>query len=96
MQLMERLGLSDEELCTVLAVDPISVITGELDHRPELPILLTLTQEAQDRVGGPLLRRWVRTSGPSGRPLDHLLSRDFPAFEDALTTLADRGFVIGG
>jgi len=96
VRLMERLGLSDDELCAVLDVDPIAVITGELDHRPELPILLGLTQEAEDRVGGPLLRRWVRTAGRAGRPLDLLLARDFAGFEDALDTLAARGFVIGG
>lgn len=96
VRLMQRLGLTDDELCAVLGVDPIAVITGELDHRPELGILLALTAEAQERVGAPLLRRWTRTAGPSGRPLDHLLARDFPAFEDALATLADRGFVIGG
>ncbi len=96
VRLMERVGLSDDELCAVLDVDPLAVITGELDHRPELPILLDLTQEAEDRLGGPLLRRWVRTAGPGGRPLDQLLARDFAAFEDALDTLARRGFVIGG
>lgn len=95
-RLMERLGLSDDELCTLLDVDPIAVISGELDHRPELAILLALTAEAQERVGAELLRRWVRTAGPAGRPLDHLLARDFPAFEAAITTLAERGFVIGG
>jgi hypothetical protein len=41
-----------------------------------------------------VLRRWVRAGGPAGRPLDLLLERDFGAFEDALATLADRGFVI--
>ena len=41
-----------------------------------------------------MLRRWVRASGPQGRPLDHLLARDFGAFEDALGTLAERGFVL--
>jgi hypothetical protein len=41
-----------------------------------------------------VLRRWVRAAGPQGRPLDHLLSRDFGAFEDALATLAERGFVL--
>ena len=51
VRLMERLGLSDDELCAVLAVDPIAVITGELDHRPELGILLALTAEAAERVG---------------------------------------------
>ena len=37
--LMERLGLSDDELCAVLAVDPLAVITNDLGHRPELAIL---------------------------------------------------------
>jgi hypothetical protein len=95
-RLIERLGLSDEELCTVLAVDPIAVITDELAHRPELGILLALTDEAQERVGADVLRRWLRTAGPAGRPLDHLLARDFSAFERAIETLAERGFVIGG
>ena len=94
--LLDRLGLTEAELCEVLDADPLTVISGELDHRPELGILLTLTSEAENRVGAALLRRWLRTSGPSGRPLDHLLARDFSAFEHALTTLAERGFVIGG
>lgn len=96
VRLMERLGLSDDELCAVLTVDPIAVITGELDHRPELPILVAQTSEALDHVGPEVLRRWVRTAGPAGRPLDHLLARDFPAFERAVETLLERGFVVGG
>lgn len=96
VRLMERLGLGDDELCAVLDVDPISVITGELDHRPELPILLDLTAEASARVGDAVLRRWVRTSGPAGRPLDLLLARDFARFEDALGDLEARGFVVRG
>jgi hypothetical protein len=39
-------------------------------------------------------KRWLRTSGPAGRPIDRLLERDYAGFEDALATLADRGFVI--
>jgi len=88
--LMERLGLSDEELCAVLDADPLSVITDELDHRPEVGILLALTA---DQDPG-LLRRWLRASGPAGRPVDLLLARDFPAFEDAIDGLAQRGFVV--
>jgi hypothetical protein len=42
-----------------------------------------------------VLRRWVRATGPAGRPLELLLARDFAAFEDALRTLAERGFVLG-
>ncbi len=91
-KLMERLGLSDEELMTVLDTDPLSVITDELDHKPEIGILLALTDEAEERVGGEVLRRWLRAGRP--RPLDLLLQRDFGAFEDALAELADRGFVL--
>lgn len=94
--LMQRLGLSDEELCEILAVDPISVITGELDHRPELDILLDLTADAAKTVGDATLRRWVHRKGPGGVPVEHLRARDFAAFEDALDTLTRRGFVLGG
>ena len=41
-----------------------------------------------------MLARWVRAAGPSGRPIDALLHRDFGAFENALAELADRGFVL--
>jgi hypothetical protein len=78
----------------MLDADPLAVITGELDHKPELPILLDLLADAEERAGTPVLRRWVRASGPSGRPVDLLLARDFGAFEDALGTLAERGFVL--
>ncbi len=43
-----------------------------------------------------MLARWVRAAGPSGRPIDALLRRDFGAFENALAELADRGFVLRG
>ena len=43
-----------------------------------------------------MLRRWVRTAGPAARPIDHLLARDFAAFELALGALAQRGFVVRG
>lgn len=95
--LMERLGLTEDELCAVLAVDPLTLLTGDkLPHRPELPLLLTLTAEPAERLGEPVLRRWLRTAGRRGVPVDHLLARDFATFEDALADLDDRGFVIGG
>jgi hypothetical protein len=94
--LMDRLGLSEDELCVVLDADPLSVIAGELDHKPQLPILLALTEAAAERVAGGVLPRWVRSTGPNGRPLDHLLARDYAAFEDDLQSLADRGFVLRG
>jgi hypothetical protein len=43
-----------------------------------------------------VLSRWVRARGPAGRPIDALLKRDFAAFEDALTNLGERGFVLRG
>ena len=88
--LAERLGLSDEELLTVLEADPLSVVSGELEHRPEVPILLALTEDIDTAV----LRRWLRATGPHGRPLDLLLARDFAAFEDAVDDLRGRGLVI--
>ena len=95
VDLMLRLGLSDEELCEVLAVDPIAVLTGELAHRPELQILLDLTADAAQQVGDGVLRRWLRRRGPNGVPFEHLRARDFAAFEDDLDVLSARGFVLG-
>jgi len=94
--LMGQLGLSDEELCAALDSNPIEIIADSLDHRPELPILLQLAEQAQAVVGPEVLKLWVRTDGPSGRPIEHLLARDFAAFETAVVTLIERGFVIGG
>lgn len=93
---MGLLGLSEQELCTVLDADALTLLSGQLEHRPELGILLTLLAEAEERAGEAVLRRWVRASGPSGRPIDQLLGRDFSAFEDSLATLAERGFVLRG
>jgi hypothetical protein len=92
--LAERLGLSDEEVLQVLDADPLSVLGGELEHKPQLPLLLALTADPAERVGVPALRRWLRTSGPAGRPIDLLVARDFGAFEDALATLDARGLII--
>jgi hypothetical protein len=94
--LQDLLGLSDEELLRTLDADPLELIGGELDHKPELPILLDLLAEAEERAGAPVLKRWVRAPGPAGRPLDLLLARDFAGFESALETLAARGFVLRG
>ena len=82
----ERLGLTDEELLQVLDVDPLTVLTGELDHRPEVPILLALTEDLDPAV----LRRWLRA--PDALTL--LLNRDFAGFEDAVDELRDRGMII--
>jgi hypothetical protein len=94
--LMELLGLSEEELCRTLDVDPLSLLSGQLEHVAELPILLELLGEAEQRAGTAVLRRWVRARGPRGRPVDALLRRDFAAFENALDDLARRGFVLRG
>lgn len=80
----------------MLDADPLSIVSGDLEHRPELGILLDLLSDAEQRAGEAVLRRWVRAPGPAGRPLELLLRRDFAGFEDALTTLAERGFVLRG
>jgi hypothetical protein len=95
-RLMDLLGLSDDELCRVLDADALTLLSGQLEHRPELPILLDLLAEAEERAGPAVLRRWVRARGPHGRPLELLLVHDFAAFEDALGDLAERGFVLRG
>lgn len=94
--LLQRLGLTDDELCAVLDVEPLEVVGGDLEHRPELAILLDLTAEASEQVGDEVLRRWLRRRGPRGVPFDHLAARDFAAFEDDLALLAERGFVLRG
>jgi len=94
VRLMDLLGLSEDELCQTLDADPLTLLSGQLDHRAELPILLDLLDEASERAGATVLRRWVRVSGPRGRPIDALTQRDFGAFEDAVSELAARGFVL--
>ena len=93
-RVMLLLGLTEEELCTVLDADPLSLLSGQLDHRPEVPILLRLLDEATQQVGDDLLRRWARAGVAGAKPVDLLLARDFPAFEDALDELVRRGFVL--
>jgi hypothetical protein len=93
-ELIELLGLTDDELCQTLDVEPLMLLSGQLEHRAELPILLDLLAEARERAPAAVLRRWVRASGSRGRPIDMLMGRDFAAFEDALSELAERGFVL--
>jgi len=81
-------------LLAVLDEDALTIITDDLDHRPEVPLLLQLTAGPAERMGEARFTRWVRASGPQGRPLDHLLARDFGAFERALDDLDERGFII--
>jgi hypothetical protein len=95
-RLMALLGLSEDELCRILDVDPLTLLSGQLEHRPELPILMSLLAEAELQASPAVLERWVRATGPSGRPIDALLGRDFAAFEDALAQLSERGFVLRG
>jgi hypothetical protein len=93
---MDLLGLSEDELCRLLDVDALTLLSGQLEHRTELPILLDLLNEARERAGPAVLRRWVRAEGLAGRPIDALMRRDFPAFENALAELEARGFVLRG
>jgi hypothetical protein len=80
----------------VLDADPLQIVSDELDHRPELPILLALAREASQRVGPELLGRWVRLGRAGNRPLDLLLGRDFSAFEAGVAELIERGLILRG
>ena len=51
-RLMDLLGLSEDELCRVLDADPLTLLSGQLDHRPELPILIDLLADAEERAEG--------------------------------------------
>jgi hypothetical protein len=93
-RLQDLLALTDEELIRTLDASALELLGGELEHRPELPILLDLLADAEERAGAALLARWVRASGPHGVPVDLLTARDFVAFEAALDDLAERGFVL--
>jgi hypothetical protein len=93
---MDLLGLSEDELCKLLDVGPLTLLSSQVEHRSELPILLDLLDEAAERAGPSVLRRWVRAAGPRGRPIDALMRRDFGAFEDTLADLSERGFVLRG
>jgi hypothetical protein len=93
-RLQSVLGLTDEELLQILGSDPISVITGEEDLRPEVEILQQLLREPAEALGESTLQRWARTSGPHGRPVDLLCAQDFAGFEDALADLGERGFIV--
>jgi hypothetical protein len=89
-ELMQRLGLSEDELCRVLGADPLSVLSGQVDADPRLRILLDLTAEAEIKVGPDALRLWAQRAPQH----DHLLEGAFGAFEDELSTLAQRGLTI--
>ena len=55
-------------------------MSGDLDHKPELPILLDLLADAEERTSPATLQRWLRAGGPHGRPIDLLTERDFTRF----------------
>ena len=93
-RLQSILGLTDDEVLQILDEDPLTVITDQLDHHAELPILLDLLAEPLEQQGEDVLKRWVRASGKHGVPVDLLTRRDFARFEDALGDLGERGFVI--
>ena len=95
-KLAELLDLSDDELCSTLGISALDIVSGEGDQVAAVPILLALLADAEERAGGAVLQRWVRTKTRKGVPLQFLTARDFAAFEDALSDLVERGFVIGG
>jgi hypothetical protein len=95
-ELASRLGLSDDEALAIFQLDALAAIGGEYEHRPEIEILDSMTEEAAELVGAGPLTRWVRSSATTPTPLELLELRDFLAFEDALERwLRDSGVVPG-
>lgn len=86
--LQSRLGLDDDELVQILDASALELLGGELEHRPELGILLALTEGIDESV----LRRWLRAGG--GAPVQMLLRRDFAAFENAVEEFRERGLIL--
>ena len=68
-RLMELLGLSEDELCRTLDVDPLTLLSGQLDQSAELPILLALLDEAAEQAGPKALRA-LGAVGRASRPPD--------------------------
>ncbi len=93
---MDVLGLTEDELCQILDTDALTILSGQVEHEAALRTLLALLADTGEQITAPTLRRWVRASGPRGRPIELLTRRDFAAFEDALDDLARRGFVLRG
>src|SRR2546421_13018309 len=81
-RLMELLGLSDDELCRMLDVDPLTLLSGQLEHRAELPILLDLLDEAAEQAGPAGARGRGRAAG-AARPPDRAPRKpDLCPFQD--------------
>ncbi|MBJ7472303.1 MAG: hypothetical protein JHD16_13435 [Solirubrobacteraceae bacterium] len=89
-----QLALADDELCDVLGLTPVQLLSGEGDLLPQTAVLDELLRAAGEQVSAEGIQRWLRASGPAGTPLEHLLAHDYGAFETALDTLLSRGFVV--
>jgi hypothetical protein len=50
-RLMELLGLSADELCQLLDADPLTLLSGQLEHRAELPILVKAAGRGRGGAG---------------------------------------------
>ena len=95
-ELALRLGLTDDEALAVFQLDALAALSGRHDHRPEIDILDSMTEEAAELVGDGPLARWVRSTTTAPTPLELLERRDFIAFEDALDRwLRDSGVIPG-
>ena len=77
-RLQELLGLEDDELLAVLDAGPLEVVSGDLDHRPELPIL-TMLLRPTGRPPGKLAERLMNLLKAER---DALLSPSIAASDD--------------
>ena len=93
-KLMDLLGLSEEELCTILDADALTLLSGQLDHRPELKILLELLAEPEEQTGQddpPPLGSRNRTHGEADRSPGRTR---LPGVRADVAQLNERGFLL--
>lgn len=93
-RLQQLLGLTDDEVLAVLGSTPLDLISGEEEEREDLRVLMALLNDAEERAGAAVLKRWVRSGPLTQRPVDLLARHDWAAFETALEDLAERGYVL--
>lgn len=92
--LASRLDLSEDAVLAIFQLDALAAIGGDFEHRPEVDVLDSMTEEAAELVGDGPLARWVHSTTTQPTPLELLDRQDFIGFEDALDSwLRDSGVI---
>ena len=95
-RLLDLLGLTEDELCATLGVDPLTLLSGSSITGLSCRSCPICWPKPRSRPARPCCDGGCAQPVLRGRPIDALTRRDFAAFEDALGALAERGFVLRG